>query len=256
MPDSSPPSFAAGILSAEMSFFRFPGEIAAMRSMAEVGEAVLRHTRPLGFDTYIVGTVPPPHNPNPTPFTVDNLTPRFWEAYLFNGMAERDPAIRAINLACGPVSFTQIRNGEAGFRPTVDELAVLDLAAACGQPHGLVVPIYRAQGYRGVVALTGPGPDPVGPVRTLLVFLAEHAHDRMRQIFVPASAGNRPLLSARETELMALARRGLSDEEIAVATGISVRTVRFHFDNVRRKFQARSRAQAIAIAINLHLLPP
>ncbi|MCC5968574.1 MAG: LuxR family transcriptional regulator [Pararhodobacter sp.] len=224
--------------------------------MADVGEAILRRTRPLGFDTYVVGTMPPPDDPSPTPFTVDNLAPRFWEVYLSQGMAERDPTFRAINMAGAPVSFSDIREGEGGFVPHSDELAVLELAASCGQPHGLVVPIYRAQGYRGLVALTGPGPDPVGAVRAVLRFLAEHAHDRMRQLFVPANSGNGPILSARETELMALARRGLSDEEIAVASGISVRTVRFHFDNVRRKFQARSRSEALATAINLHLLPP
>lgn len=54
---------------------------------------------------------------------------------------------------------------------------------------------------------------------------------------------------------MVMAQRGLSDEEIAMVTGITVRTVRFHFENVRRKTHARSRSEAIATAINLHLLP-
>lgn len=247
---------ATSAASLESALFRFPCEIGAARSVGEVGEALLRRMRPLGFDTYVIGAVPPPDNPNPTPFTVDNLTHGFWDEYLERGMAERDPALRAINLVCGPVSFQQIRDGRAGFAPEPEELEVLDLAARYGQPHGLLVPVYRAQGYRGIAALTGPGPDPVGPARTILRFLGEHAHDRMRALFVtrhPALA--RPVLSPREIELMALALRGLNDEEIAFSAGITTRTVRFHFENVRRKFQARSRSEAIATAVNLHLLP-
>lgn len=240
----------------EAELFRFPCEIGAARSVSEVGQVLLRRILPLGFDTYVIGAVPPPGNPNPTPFTVDNLTHGFWDEYLERGMAERDPALRATSLNCGPVSFQQIRDGRAGFAPEPEELEVLDMAARYGQPHGLLVPVYRAQGYRGAVALTGPGPDPVGSVRTMLRFLAEHAHDRMRKLHVnrrPDQA--RPALSPREIELMALALRGLNDEEIAFAAGIATRTVRFHFENVRRKFQARSRSEAIATAVNLHLLP-
>jgi len=241
---------------AEMALFRFPCEIGAMQSVSQVGAALLHRIKPLGFDTYVIGAVPRPDNPNPTPFIVDNLSPGFWDAYFAGEMTTRDPALRAVNLTCAPVSFQQIRDGGAGFVPAPEELAVLDLAAGYGQPHGLIVPVFRAQGYRGVVALTGPGPDPVGPVRTILQFLANHAHDRMRKLFVTGtSPADKPVLSPREIELMALALRGLNDEEIAVAAGITVRTVRFHFENVRRKFQARSRAEAIATAVNLHLIP-
>lgn len=247
-----PPALAP----AEIPFFRFPCEIAAMRTVAEVGASLVGLTRPLGFDTYVIGTVPPPDNPYPTPFVVDNLAPGFWDIYFDRNMPTHDPSWRAINLAGKAVSFQEIRDGRAGFHPTPEALAVLDLAASFGQPHGLLVPVYRAQGYRGVAALTGPGPDPTGPCRAILQFLAEHAHDRMRQLFTPHNTDNHPQLSAREVEVMVLARRGLNDEEIAVAAGITVRTVRFHFENVRRKFNARSRSEAIATAINMHMLPP
>lgn len=239
----------------ELALFRFPCRIAALHSAAAVGEALIRLTQPLGFDTYVIGALPPPDNPYPTAFTIDNLPVGFWDIYIDRRMPERDPGLRALSLTCAPVSFRQIRDGLAGFLPSAGEREVLDLLASYGKPHGLLVPVYRAQGYRGVVSLTGPGPDPVGPQRTLLQFLAEHAHDRMRQLFTPTGADTRPLLSLREVELLALAQRGLNDAEIAEAVGISPRTVRFHFENVRRKFQARSRAEAIATAINLHLIP-
>ncbi|KPQ07922.1 MAG: LuxR family transcriptional regulator, quorum sensing-dependent transcriptional regulator [Rhodobacteraceae bacterium HLUCCA12] len=243
-----------GTRSPESSLFDFPKTLAQARVVGDVGAALLRVIRPLGFDTYVIGTMPPPNDPNPTPFTVDNLKPGFWEIYMDRDMARHDPAPRAMKMASKPVSFQDIRDGRAGFTPDADALAVLDLAASFGQRHGLLVPIYRAQGYRGAAALTGPGPDPDEQTRTILRFLGEHAHDRMRQLLAPRSDTPGPVLSAREIEVLILAARGLTDEEIAAAIDIRIRTVRFHFDNARRKIGARSRSEAIATAINLHLL--
>ena len=54
---------------------------------------------------------------------------------------------------------------------------------------------------------------------------------------------------------LALARNGLTDAAIASEAGITIRTVRFHFDNIRRKLNARTRAGAVAEAVARHLLP-
>jgi len=245
-----------GSTTLDPAIFGFPCAIAALPTTRAVGMALLRQIEPLGFDTYIIGALPPPDNPHPTPFTVDNLPNGFWDRYLIEGMARHDPGLRALATMAAPVSFRQIRTGGAGFKPTPQELAVLDFAASVGAPEGLIVPVFRAQGYRGIATLAGKGPDPQGPVRTILRFLAEHAHDRMRRLFASTTTASGPILTGREVELMILAQRGLNDEEIAMVTGITVRTVRFHFENVRRKVKARSRAEAIAIAINLRLLLP
>lgn len=255
MSDSPDCRMKAGLTACELALFSFPCVIATLPTTAAVGAALLRHTRPLGFGTYIIGALPPPDNPLPTPFTIDNLPDGFWDRYLEAGMERHDPNLRALAVTAAPVSFAQIRAGDAGFSPAPEELAVLDMIAETCAPEGLIVPVFRAQGYRGVVALIGEGPDPKGPIRAVLRFLAEHAHDRMRQLFAPSALSPGPVLTDREAELMVLARRGLNDEEIALVTGITVRTVRFHFENVRRKFHARSRSEAIATAINLHLLP-
>lgn len=241
--------------SLDPALFGFPCEVAQLTGIQAVGAALLRHTAPLGFETYVIGALPAPGTTHPPPFTVDNLPDWFWARYIDAEMARYDPALRALAMTAAPVSFSQIRAGEAGFRPTARERAVLDIAAGLGTPEGFLVPVFRAQGYRGLVVLIGRGPDPHGPVRAALRFLAEYAHDRMREIFAATTISSRTQLTAREVELMALAQRGLNDEQIADVTAITVRTVRFHFANVRRKLQARSRAEAIAMAVNLHLLP-
>lgn len=61
-------------------------------------------------------------------------------------------------------------------------------------------------------------------------------------------------LTPPQRGLLELAARGLKDREIARQTGISERTVRFHFANVRRRLGAANRAQAVAIATGRRLL--
>lgn len=62
----------------------------------------------------------------------------------------------------------------------------------------------------------------------------------------PAAAG---ALSAREADALAWLARGESDEGVAHRMGVSVRTVRFHVENAKRRLGARTRAQAIARAV-------
>jgi DNA-binding CsgD family transcriptional regulator len=61
-------------------------------------------------------------------------------------------------------------------------------------------------------------------------------------------------LSTREVEVLRAARDGHRDAAIAETLGLSVRTVRFHFENARRKLGSSTRAEALARAMNLHLI--
>ncbi|WP_449566856.1 response regulator transcription factor [Microbacterium alkaliflavum] len=52
-----------------------------------------------------------------------------------------------------------------------------------------------------------------------------------------------PVLTARETELAALAAAGRTDAEIAAETRLSIRTVQTHLSNAYHKLGIRSRAE-------------
>jgi len=56
-------------------------------------------------------------------------------------------------------------------------------------------------------------------------------------------------LSEREKQIAQLASKGLTDKEIARATGVSITTVRTYWMRIRRKVQATNRAQAIVLAL-------
>jgi DNA-binding NarL/FixJ family response regulator len=60
-------------------------------------------------------------------------------------------------------------------------------------------------------------------------------------------------LSAREREVLALLAEGASNKEIARALALSVHTVKFHVAAITEKLGARSRVEAVAIAIRAGL---
>lgn len=69
----------------------------------------------------------------------------------------------------------------------------------------------------------------------------------------------RPMISSltpREREVMLLAARGLSDEEIASLLTIGPATVRSHMYRVRCKLGARDRAQLVSFAYRCGLMQP
>jgi DNA-binding CsgD family transcriptional regulator len=61
-------------------------------------------------------------------------------------------------------------------------------------------------------------------------------------------------LSAREREVLALLIEGASNKEIARALALSVHTVKFHIAALTEKLGARSRVEAVAIAIRSGLV--
>ena len=73
---------------------------------------------------------------------------------------------------------------------------------------------------------------------------------------LPAPSGDYPDdLTAREAEVLALIASGVSNQEIAEALYLSVRTVERHINSLYRKIDARGRAGATAYAARHGLLP-
>lgn len=233
--------------------FLFPRTLAGLETTSAVCAELLRHTAPLGFTVHAIGAVPHPDLPYPEPFIVANW-PEAWNATYFNRrFGERDPVLRAAMVQAGPFSTEDLRKGLIGpLSPA--ETEVLDFAASLGLPHGFITPVHGANGYRGIACLVGAGPDPDPRTRALLHFLMLHAHDRLRALCARQPTGA-VSLTEREVHVLSLSRRGLNDAQIAQESGITPRTVRFHFENARHKLGARNRAEALSQAIARHLLP-
>ncbi len=86
----------------------------------------------------------------------------------------------------------------------------------------------------------------------ILTRLIEHYTDR------PTVAPTRTLdvLTERESEVLALVGRGLSNDEIAATLTISIKTVKTHIGNLLAKLAARDRAQLVITAYEAGLVSP
>lgn len=95
------------------------------------------------------------------------------------------------------------------------------------------------------------GEAPVSRI-TASKILAEFA--RQAQQAGPAT-GPRPLLTAREREVLALVARGNTNKEVAAALGITPSTVKNHLQNILDKLHLENRVQAAAFALRERLTP-
>jgi DNA-binding CsgD family transcriptional regulator len=72
---------------------------------------------------------------------------------------------------------------------------------------------------------------------------------------IRSSGDGRPL-TVRERQCLSLVASGLSGKRIAVALGVSSKTVELHLAHARRKLRARTTAQAVAAALVMALMEP
>ena len=134
--------------------------------------------------------------------------------------------------------------------------ATLCIVASIYDDDGHIIPALRA-GARGyllkdqpvaglVPALTGiaAGPPPLSPANAR----------RMLAFFQPAPSAPGPDLTERETEVLRLISKGLTQAETARLLGISQHTVAGYVKELYRKLNVSSRAEAALIARDLGLV--
>ncbi|MGF1707226.1 LuxR C-terminal-related transcriptional regulator [Enterovibrio baiacu] len=88
-----------------------------------------------------------------------------------------------------------------------------------------------------------------------LEYLAPHIHEMFgRTGSFNRQAKSAPKLTEREKEVLAWAKEGKSNWEIATILTLSERTVKFHLSHVFRKLNVVNRSQAVAKAISLGII--
>jgi DNA-binding NarL/FixJ family response regulator len=102
-------------------------------------------------------------------------------------------------------------------------------------------------GARGYVLKEAPSEEIVAAIASVgagQVFLSPQLAGRAAR-----SGQARPLLSARESEILGCLARGQSSKQIGEQLGMSVRTVETHRHNIRRKLNLGGQAELIKYAV-------
>jgi len=103
-------------------------------------------------------------------------------------------------------------------------------------------------GVRGIALKAGAPEELVAAVETVAsdgVYL----DSRLRNVGQPGATKPRGVLSKREAEVFTLLAQGLTGEDIANRLVLSGETVRTHVRNGMRRLGARTRSQAVAMAL-------
>jgi DNA-binding NarL/FixJ family response regulator len=118
-------------------------------------------------------------------------------------------------------------------------------------------------GASGFLLKRAPAEDLIEAVRTVADGNALPAPVRTRALIGAfASVRDEPVrpqfaeaLTGRESEVLALIARGMSNAEIAETLGLSIETIRTHVKHVYMKTGARDRAHAVILAYETGLVP-
>lgn len=143
---------------------------------------------------------------------------------------------------------------------TPERSAFWESAQGHGLASGLSVPVRGVHGEMALFSIANPekGDDAVAhQVHSLgaAYLLGAYVHEAIRRLVYNAGQASWqvPELTAREIECLKWWVAGKSAWDIGQIFKLSERTVRFHLNNIKRKFDARCKAQVVAKAIQLKI---
>lgn len=240
--------------SVESTFQEFVDAIQTAGDPDAFERIAARLTQKLGFQRFaylhLAGEAP----------TLISSYPKHWTSRYFQlGYEQLDPVVLRARAERELFSWGGPGRAPVGNRA---QRQFFDEATTFGIRSGVTVPI-RA-GFGRVAALTlATGEREINPDR-----IADEWKDVLQQVAlyfhvqVAAKIGNALVagryaegeLSQRECQCLAWTAQGKTAADIAVLVGIAPRTVVFHLENARRKLDAASITQCVAIALRRGLL--
>ncbi len=174
--------------------------------------------------------------------------------YLSSGFVSHDPVVAALAYRQGPFTWSELRIDR---QLSLAGSEALQRLSNHGWTEGLVVPIPRGGSRYGLVSLAGKGRHFTPAEKSLIALLSICFHEHVRAMapaygFPVPPAG----LTEREIQCLALIARGRSDRTVGVQLGIAQSTAHEYLENAKRKLKARTRAEAVALAVSLGIITP
>jgi DNA-binding NarL/FixJ family response regulator len=146
--------------------------------------------------------------------------------------------------------------GESEARRTLRALRGRPAAVALSeQPARLWTPAWRTLGLRAALPPDATPGELAGAVRAVHAgLLALHPEALSRPSVAAAAPSTGLALTSREREILELIAEGASNRRIAARLAISRHTVKFHVASVLAKLGARTRTEAVTLALRAGLL--
>jgi DNA-binding CsgD family transcriptional regulator len=227
--------------------FSFALKASKFKSMSQVQGATTEAIARLGLTAAASGIVSGPKASSPNPFHFSNWPADWVRLYISEDFLLADPIPRWARNSGQALVWTElIKRLPARDRGR----KVIKAAASQGYTEGIIIPMRARDNSLGLISMGGNRRSLSPPEQAFLTSIGRSAFDAADRIENRNRSGSAsPILTIREIECLTLLVRGHSDEQISKLLGMSVRTVRFHFNNAREKFPATSRTHLAALAV-------
>lgn len=181
--------------------------------------------------------------------------PDTWREFYFAArLMSRDPLLEVLKTRREPFTWSEVQRD--GKWPTIGTKRSQAITEH-GWTEGLTVPIPRGDQRFGLVSLNGRRDALDAKEKRLLAMLSYCFHERLRNLVPTYGFAIPPVgLTRREIDVLRLIARGATDGDMAHKLGISRSTAHEYFETAKRKLKATTRAEAIAIAVSLAIVPP
>lgn len=179
---------------------------------------------------------------------LSNYPAEWQERYLSEHLASVDPIVAAIPLHHSAFYWS---DSELPIRSTQAHLHFFDQAKGFGIRSGVTIPVAAAFGRRAIVTLASSAYTPRHAridgfdAISLATFIDAYLRVRHQGLLTSAPCP----LTAYQLQCLAWISCGKTSNEIAAMRGVSRRAIEFQLDNIRRRLDAVTTAQAMATAL-------
>jgi LuxR family quorum sensing-dependent transcriptional regulator len=168
------------------------------------------------------------------------LTQRYASLNFFSS----DPIVARMNGSTTPFRWSSAyATADAGARRVLDDVAEFGLA------DGLAIPIHGSGGMSAGVSIGGAGYQLSRDDELALYMAALYLHAGLTRLRLENAVRPAARLAPRERECLKWVASGKTDWEISQILNISEQTVHGYVQNALLKLGARTRAQAVALAM-------
>jgi len=216
-----------------------------------VAETVLSVVRPFGFSQVLAGTIPLPgmSAQQQVANVVLHRWPEQWsQRYFSQGYLFEDPTIQRVTTSTEPFFWSEL---ETSYRDRPAARRIMDEARECELGFGFTVPMLTLDGQCAGFSIASDRAELPPHYRGAMQLLAMYSFGRaLSLIEMPPPVR----LTPRETDVLQWIAEGKSDWEISKILHVSEHLVDKMARQIRIKFGATNRTQAVAQALRHRII--